>query len=61
MRHSIGTTVIGILTVLPDGTRIPIREGETILDSCRRYGYSLRVGCKEGGCGVTRTRSAKCS
>ena len=51
MRHSIGTTVIGILTVQPDGTRIPIREGETILDSCRRYGYSLRVGCREGGCG----------
>jgi ferredoxin-NADP reductase len=52
MRHSIGATVIGVLTVQPDGTRIPIREGETILDSCRRYGYSLRVGCKEGGCGV---------
>jgi ferredoxin len=51
MRHSIGTTVIGILTVQPDGTRIPIREGETFLDSCRRYGYSLRVGCREGGCG----------
>jgi ferredoxin-NADP reductase len=51
MRHSTGTAVIGILTVLPDGTRIPMREGETILDSCRRYGYSLRVGCREGGCG----------
>ncbi len=52
MRHNIGTAIVGMLTILPDGVRLPVREGETMLDSCRRYGYSLRMGCREGGCGI---------
>ncbi len=44
-------TVVGVLTILPDGVRIPVREGETMTDACRRYGYSIRTACREGGCG----------
>jgi ferredoxin-NADP reductase len=46
-----GTEIVGVLTVLPDGVRMPVRRGETMLAACRRYGYSFRVGCREGGCG----------
>jgi ferredoxin-NADP reductase len=51
VRHTIGSAIVGMLTIMPDGIRLPVREGETMLDTCRRYGYSLRVGCREGGCG----------
>ena len=51
MRDPAGTAIVGVLTILPDGTRMPIRQGETILAACRRYGYSFKVGCREGGCG----------
>jgi ferredoxin-NADP reductase len=40
-----------VVTVLPDGARFPVREGETMLAAARRYGYGLPVGCREGGCG----------
>jgi len=40
-----------VVTVLPDGTRIPVRAGETVLGASRRYGFSYTVGCREGGCG----------
>lgn len=40
-----------VVTVLPDGTRFPVRVGETMLAAARRYGYGLSVGCREGGCG----------
>lgn len=41
-----------VLTIQPDGTRLPVRTGETILEACRRYGFTYQVGCREGGCGV---------
>jgi ferredoxin len=41
-----------VLTILPDGTRLVVRGGETIFQALRRYGYTLRSGCREGGCGV---------
>lgn len=40
-----------VVTVLPDGARFPLRDGETVLAAARRYGYGLSVGCREGGCG----------
>ncbi len=43
--------MIYVVTVLPDGTRVPVRPGETVLDASRRYGFSYTVGCREGGCG----------
>ena len=43
--------MINVLTVLPDGTRIPVRQGETMLGASRRYGFGYTVGCREGGCG----------
>ncbi|MDT0353792.1 PDR/VanB family oxidoreductase [Pseudonocardia charpentierae] len=43
--------MINVVTVLPDGTRIPAEPGETVLEAARRYGYGLNVGCREGGCG----------
>ena len=51
MRDHAGPAIVGVLTILPDGVRLPLREGETMLAACRRYGYSFRVGCREGGCG----------
>jgi CDP-4-dehydro-6-deoxyglucose reductase len=42
--------VIHVLTVLPDGARMPVRPGETMLAASRRYGYLYTVGCREGGC-----------
>jgi ferredoxin-NADP reductase len=51
VRDPAGTAIVGVLTILPDGTRMPLRQGETILAACRRYGYSFKVGCREGGCG----------
>jgi ferredoxin-NADP reductase len=51
VRDLAGTAIVGVLTILPDGTRMPVRQGETILAACRRYGYSFKVGCREGGCG----------
>ena len=41
-----------VVTVLPDGARFPVHDGETVLAAARRYGYGLPVGCREGGCGV---------
>lgn len=43
---------VGVLTILPDEVRMVIRQGETIFQALRRYGYTLRAGCREGGCGV---------
>jgi ferredoxin-NADP reductase len=51
VRDHAGLAIVGVLTILPDGVRLPLREGETMLAACRRYGYSFRVGCREGGCG----------
>ena len=41
-----------VLTILPDETNMIVRKGETIFHALRRYGYALRAGCREGGCGV---------
>jgi CDP-4-dehydro-6-deoxyglucose reductase len=45
-----------VLTILPDRITIPVRPGETILEASRRYGYSFRIGCKEGGCGICKVK-----
>lgn len=41
---------VGVLTILPDQVRMVVRQGETIFEALRRYGYALRAGCREGGC-----------
>jgi len=41
---------VGVLTILPDQVRMVVRQGETIFQALRRYGYALRAGCREGGC-----------
>jgi ferredoxin len=41
-----------VLTILPEGTDLVVRKGETMFHALRRYGYALRAGCREGGCGV---------
>jgi ferredoxin len=41
-----------VLTILPDERRLIVRGGETIFQALRRYGYALRSGCREGGCGI---------
>ena len=41
-----------VLTILPDETRVVMHRGETIFQALQRYGFALRSGCREGGCGV---------
>jgi len=45
-----------VLTILPDRITIPVQSGETILEASRRYGFSFRIGCKEGGCGICKVK-----
>jgi CDP-4-dehydro-6-deoxyglucose reductase len=40
------------LTVLPTGTQIPCRDGETVLAAMVHSGFLIRFGCRRGGCGV---------
>lgn len=44
------------MTVLPEGIQIPIPYGESILEASRRYGFSFRIGCREGGCGICKVQ-----
>jgi ferredoxin len=46
------TTDEVVLTILPDEMRLVVRGGETIFQALRRYGFALRAGCREGGCGI---------
>lgn len=41
-----------VLTILPEEADLVVRRGETMFHAMRRYGYALRAGCREGGCGV---------
>jgi CDP-4-dehydro-6-deoxyglucose reductase len=43
-----------IVTVLPDGERVPAKPGETILEALYAAGYSYRIGCRRGGCGICK-------
>lgn len=41
-----------VLTLLPDGIRLPVRPGETIERALNRAGFVRpRRGCRRGGCG----------
>jgi ferredoxin len=42
------------VTVLPEGTVVHAREGETVLRALGRAGLRYRVGCRRGGCGVCK-------
>ncbi len=44
------------ITVLPTGTEIPCRDGETVLAAMIRSGFLIRFGCRRGGCGVCTVR-----
>lgn len=45
-----------VMTFSPEGIRIPVLSGETILEASRRYGLSFRIGCREGGCGICKVK-----
>jgi len=38
----------------PGGSPLPCHPNETIAVAARRAGWSLAVGCREGGCGVCK-------
>jgi len=38
------------VTVLPDGIRLPVADGETVLAALGRAGLRHRIGCRRGGC-----------
>lgn len=42
------------LTVLPDGHRIIVRPGETVLQALYAAGLAYRTGCRRGGCAVCK-------
>lgn len=43
-----------VLRILPDDERVMNKPGETILTTLVASGYSHRVGCRRGGCGVCK-------
>jgi ferredoxin len=43
---------MGTLRIEPVGAELEVRDGESILEALKRYGYSMFVGCRRGGCGV---------
>lgn len=42
------------VTVRPAGIRLALRPGETILAGLHRAGYTYRIGCRRGGCGICK-------
>lgn len=42
------------LTVRPDGVRVSLERGETILAGLYRRGFAYRTGCRRGGCGICK-------
>ena len=42
------------VTVQPDGVKVDLRGGETVLAGLQRHGYAYRWGCRRGGCGVCK-------
>jgi ferredoxin len=42
------------VTILPDGVRVDVADGETLLRALARAGLRYRVGCKRGGCGICK-------
>ncbi len=43
-----------VLTVLPDGERVLVKSGETILGALSAAGFGYRIGCRRGGCGICK-------
>lgn len=44
------------IVIEPDGVRVEVRAGETVLAALARAGLKYRVGCKRGGCGICKVR-----
>jgi ferredoxin len=40
------------LRIEPVDVNVDVEDGETVLESLKRNGYSMFVGCRRGGCGV---------
>jgi ferredoxin len=45
---------MSVLTVLPDGERVLVKSGETILAVLAAAGFGYRIGCRRGGCGICK-------
>jgi CDP-4-dehydro-6-deoxyglucose reductase len=43
-----------VVTVSPTGEQILLEPGETILEGLYKAGYSYRIGCRRGGCGICK-------
>jgi CDP-4-dehydro-6-deoxyglucose reductase len=44
------------VTIMPDGVKVTVAEGETLLRALARAGLRYRVGCKRGGCGICKVQ-----
>jgi CDP-4-dehydro-6-deoxyglucose reductase len=51
-----GSDALGAVTILPDGVRVRVGEGENLLSALARVGLRYRVGCKRGGCGICKVQ-----
>lgn len=47
------------LTATIDGTPVPVRAGQTLLDAALAAGIAMPYGCRVGGCGTCRCRLLK--
>jgi CDP-4-dehydro-6-deoxyglucose reductase len=45
-----------LVTIVPGGTEVQVRPGETIVEGLRRAGWRSRYCCRRGGCGICKCR-----
>ena len=43
-----------VVRIEPEGSEVPARPGETILEALYASGFSYRIGCRRGGCAICK-------
>ena len=46
----------GTVRILPNGVKLTVRHGESVVDAIRRHGYRTRYSCRRGGCGACKAQ-----
>ncbi|WP_432558104.1 2Fe-2S iron-sulfur cluster-binding protein [Granulicoccus sp. GXG6511] len=44
------------IIVEPNGVKVPVAEGDTIMAALNKNGYTFLLGCRRGGCGICKVR-----
>lgn len=42
------------ITLLPDNSTFTAKAGETIMETAKKHGHNLPVGCADGACGLCK-------